>query len=115
MNYKMFIDDGRTPDFLSRSGFVRSSYIDMVVVRSSAAAISMMEELGVPSFISFDHDLGGDDTARRVVNWMMNALMDEKIVLPDDFDFFVHSQNPVGAKWIVDMMTGLIMEFGKEN
>jgi hypothetical protein len=107
----MFIDDERNPAFLERFGFTRVEYVDMIVVRSSGAAIRYMVEHGVPEFISFDHDLGGKDTSQVVVKWMIEALLDKKIELPYNFDFFVHSQNPIGAKWIFDTVTGMTDEF----
>lgn len=43
--------------------------------------------------ISFDHDLGGDDTSRRVANWMIeNNFWSEEIRL--------HTANPVGYEWL---------------
>ncbi len=112
MSYKMFIDDERSPSFLEKFGFTRSEYVDMVVVRSSQNAIQTIVKHGMPSFISFDHDLGGGDTGREVVKWLTESLLDDRIKLPVDFDFFVHSQNPVGAKWIADTMDGIVKEFG---
>ena len=97
MNYGMFIDDEREPG---------KSLLEMdlawVIARSSAGAISTMESMGCPSFISFDHDLGGDDTAMKVVNWMINEdLMQGRELgisfIEPGFAFCVHSQNPIGA------------------
>jgi hypothetical protein len=57
-----------------------------------------MLEKGVPSFISFDHDLGGPDSAMIVVNWLIETDMDFDLqLIPQGFDFFVHSANPPGA------------------
>lgn len=52
--------------------------------------------------ISFDHDLGGEDTTRPVVLYMC------------EFDFFpnkayVHSANPVGIEWL----TGMLDRYGR--
>ncbi len=44
-------------------------------------------------YISFDHDLGGDDTTRPVVNWMI-----ENEFYADDYN--VHSANYVGVEWL---------------
>jgi len=83
--YRMYIDDIRDPkgDF---------DYI----ARTSTDAIEMMS-IGCPTFCSFDHDLGGDDTAMRVVKFMVEADLDNPGWIPDNFTFFVHSANPVGA------------------
>jgi len=85
----MFIDDVRSPP-----GRVRFDHI----ARSSDAAIAMMEKDGCPGYISFDHDLGGDDTAMRVVNWMIERDMDEPGWIPEPFNWDVHSANPVGKE-----------------
>ena len=83
---RLYIDDIREPkgefDFIART---------------SNEAIRIMESLDCPEFISFDHDLGGDDTAMAVVKYMVNRDLDETGFIPDNFTFFVHSANPVGA------------------
>jgi len=83
---RLYIDDIRNPkgDF-------------ELIARNSDTAINLMRQTGCPNFISFDHDLGGDDTAMRVVKWMVEMDLDHKGWIPDDFTFFVHSANPVGA------------------
>ena len=88
---KIFIDDVREapPNF-------------DVTLRSSQEAILWMTVNGIPDHISFDHDLGGDDTAMVVVNWMIERDLDEGgRFIPSDFDFKVHSANPVGHKNIL--------------
>jgi len=84
--YRLYIDDIRDPkgdfDFIART---------------SNEAIRIMESQDCPNFISFDHDLGGDDTAMRVVKFMVEADLDNPGWIPDNFTFFVHSANPVGA------------------
>ena len=67
--YWLFIDDERPlPDRWKSSA----------AARSSDEAIALMDKRGCPRGISFDHDLGGDDTAMRVVNWMIKKDMDER-------------------------------------
>lgn len=101
MTYKLFIDDERFPP----DG-------EWVIARSSAEAIAIINAAGMPSFISFDHDLGGDDTARRFIVWLTDQIVDEHLTLPPGFSFYVHSQNPIGAEWIRGTMDGLIYHFG---
>ena len=50
-----------------------------------------------PQAISFDHDLGGDDTTRPVVLWMC-----EHEWWPTEC--FIHSANPVGRDWLAGMI-----------
>ncbi len=85
----MFIDDVRLPP----AGIVCDA-----IARSSDEAIAIMEKDGCPGFISFDHDLGGDDTAMCVVNWMIEKDMDEPGWIPDPFNWNVHSANPIGKE-----------------
>jgi hypothetical protein len=52
------------------------------------------------SYISFDHDLGGNsgsgyDIAKLLVDIDMNTPNDN-YRFDKDFDFYVHSQNPIG-------------------
>ena len=83
---KLYIDDIRNPKD------------DSFVARSSAEAIEFLQKFGCPGFISFDHDLGGDDTAMAVVNWMIEKDLDSSgDWFNKDFTFNVHSANPVGA------------------
>lgn len=48
--------------------------------------------------ISFDHDLGGDDTTRKVVLW----ICENDIPWPDIVR--VHTANPVGREWLEGMI-----------
>lgn len=87
MGYRLFIDDLRDP-------------IDpaWTVARSSAEAIALLLERGCPDEISFDHDLGGDDTAMAVVHRLIDLDLDaDGAFIPLTFRFSVHSANPVGA------------------
>lgn len=74
------------------------------VVTTSNAAIAFMktfQEEGLNRIereaISFDHDLGGDDTTRPVVLWMIENNFRFK-------SYNVHSQNPVGRDWLTSMI-----------
>lgn len=73
-------------------------------VTTSEAAIALLKNfqregmLWLPrEAVSFDHDLGGDDTSRKVVLWMIenNFRFD---------NYYVHSANPVGAEWLAGMI-----------
>lgn len=98
--YKLFIDDERFP--------VTN---DWMIARSSDEAIAFVAMYGMPIEISFDHDLGGNDTSRIFIMWMVDALLDDQITIPEGFTFSVHSQNPIGAEWIRSTMRGIISEF----
>jgi hypothetical protein len=97
--YKMFIDDERFP-----------VGDDFVICRTSDSAIQYMSHNGAPSYISFDHDLGGNDTAMKVVHWMINLDIDSGgSFLPDDFSYEVHSQNPVGRSNILGALSAYFL------
>lgn len=100
MTYRLFIDDLRDP-----------VADDWVVVRTSEDAIEYVASHGIPYEISFDHDLGGEDTSRRFVHWLSDELVVGRFSLPVDFVFGVHSQNYVGARWLVGTMNSLIRHF----
>lgn len=104
--YRMFLDDERHPP---RDGN------PWLVVRSSLEAKTFVSEFGVPTFISFDHDLGGEDTAMEFVNWMIDAILEGEAYLPEGFAFEVHSQNPIGAENIRNKLMGFITFLSKEE
>jgi hypothetical protein len=100
MTYRLFIDDERFP-----------VDDDWVIVRSSSEAIDMVISKGIPSRISFDHDLGGDDTSIVFINWLIDHLLDNNLKLPYVFSFYVHSQNPIGKENIISKMTQIEEHF----
>lgn len=62
--------------------------------KNSNKAISALIAFSSIDTISFDHDLGGDDTTRRVVMWLCeNGWGSIKTV-------YVHTANPVGREWL---------------
>lgn len=75
------------------------------VVRSSKEAVDYVSKNGVPDLISFDHDLGGEDTAIRFVNWLINRDLETPGFISQNFRFVIHSQNPIGAKNIEQLLS----------
>lgn len=94
----LYIDDIRNPDTSK----------DWIIVRSSSEAINFINKNGIPNFISFDHDLGGEDTARIVVNHLIEEVLNKNLAFPPGFTFKVHSANPVGAEWIHGTMCNFL-------
>jgi hypothetical protein len=101
--YKLFIDDERFP--------LRN---DWKIARTSNAAIRIVYENGMPQEISFDHDLGGDDTVMQFLKWLANYMLDHSWKFPRNFTYSVHSQNPVGVQNIKGYMNNLLKIIGKE-
>ena len=97
---KLFLDDLRTPP--------NEEYI---IVRSSDEAKEFVLSNGCPEFISFDHDLGGEDTAMIFVKWLVEQDLDNNgSVIPIDFQFNVHSANPCGAENIRSYLTSYLKQ-----
>lgn len=106
MNWRLFIDDERFPS--DKDG-------DMIIARTLEEVKDLVSDLGMPKFVTFDHDLGeGEYTGYDIAKWMVDMDLDTMIKLPDDFDFYVHSQNPRGKENIEGLLRGYL-EFKKDN
>lgn len=93
MGYQLFLDDERLPPNDGKQWMIARSY---------AEAVSLVETHGCPEVVSFDHDLGAVDgrvqkTGLDFAMYLVSRDLDADI-LPDDFFFTIHSQNPVGAE-----------------
>lgn len=67
MSYKLFIDDERFPVH---------AYDDWIIARSFKEVKALVEKIGMPSHVSFDHDLGKDQpTGFDIVKWMCEVDM----------------------------------------
>jgi len=123
---KLFLDDERDP--------YKVTWVDMPlgpweVVRSYEEFVGWMTKNGVPSFVSFDHDLG-PEAMRRVTTlkdnplydhtklkektgyhcslWLVEYCLEHKIKIPN---YQVHSLNPIGQENIRSVMeSGLKVE-----
>jgi len=93
--YRLFLDDERDPP---------SDGQEWIVVRTFDAAIAYVAANGMPGFISFDHDLGEEKTGYDFAKWLVDWLEENHI--PPEFDYYVHSQNPVGAANIESYLDG---------
>lgn len=95
--WKLYLDDERN---IPNHYCTKSIWY---ICRSSDDAKQMVLKHGIPKFISFDHDLGGNDTSMVFLKWLANEYYtDEKynknlnsLNIPQ---YVIHSQNPVGAK-----------------
>lgn len=91
----LWIDDLRTPPEGWTWAKTSDEAIEVLSRHLFSDGSEQIEE------ISFDHDLGGDDTTRPVVLWMC-----EMDYFPGTI--YVHTANPVGREWI----EGLINKYG---
>ena len=97
----LYIDDERTP----------STDHEWVVVRSYNEAIDYLEANPCPSYISFDHDLGDGPTGKDIATWMVRRDLNcepGNDYIPTDFQFNVHSANPVGRDNIKAVLEGYL-------
>lgn len=90
MNWTLFIDDERMPPWHADDSWL--------IARSFDEVKNLVADLGMPCFVSFDHDLGKNQpTGMDIAKWLVDQDLDG-IRFPLGFDFYVHSQNPVGKK-----------------
>lgn len=119
MGYKLFLDDKRNPvhcvSYMQhRIGRRNPIYLEngWVICRNFKSFVSTIEEMGLPDFVSFDHDLADEHyndildfgiidygsyvekTGYEAAKWLVNYCLDHKLELPE---YAVHSDNPVGA------------------
>lgn len=94
MTWNLFLDDDPMRDPIDGKR-------EWVVARNLEEVKALVEEIGMPSYISFDHDLGDHtEDGYDVAKWLVATDMlagEAKHNFPDNFDYYVHSQNPVGA------------------
>jgi len=88
---KLFIDDLRMPTYIHENNN------DWDIVTNYYDAVKYIKENGIPNIISFDHDLGEGKTAYDFVKWLVFEYDNGKR-FPNDFNFMIHSANPVGAE-----------------
>lgn len=94
---KIWIDDIRTPP--------DNLWLWAKDSKDALLCVDVLRLLNIPiEVVSFDHDLGGDDTTRPVVLWMC-----ENEFWPDECR--VHSANPVGIDWL----RGMIQRYAPEG
>lgn len=75
-----------------------------VVALNCEEAVSHVARLGLPTFVSFDHDLADGKDGIWFARWLVEADLDG-VRLPDDFGFEIHSSNPIGRENIDHLLT----------
>lgn len=125
MEYKLFLDDVRNP--VHCISYMRSRFRgypiylenEWVIARNYESFKNTIEEMGLPSFVSFDHDLcmehvnlvvdwdlyysfaDREMTGYDCAKWLVNYCLDHKKDIPP---FAVHSMNPVGTERIMNYL-----------
>lgn len=95
----LLIDDLRSP----LPDFAREH--DFAIVRTSQEALDLLSTHPVFDAVFFDHDLGGDDTTRRVATFLREQdFLGQKVQVGE---YYIHTANPVGGKWLTMELNGL--------
>lgn len=112
----LYLDDVRTPPKTRDWSFVARRVED--------AKQYCLEE-GCPSFVSFDHDMGGvfgasgsftcDPSGMDFAKWLVEEDQNSGgTFMPEDFRFHVHSSNPAGAANIQSLLDGYLAHRKRE-
>lgn len=124
MTWNLFLDDERNLEDVTWAPWqVRYMYRneEWVVARSYGDAMIEILNRGFPKFISFDHDLG--DETKYTGYDLAKQLVENDIISGDkesrqaykfciDFDFFVHSKNPIGKQNIESYLNNYLQHKG---
>lgn len=94
--YRLWVDDVRKMEdyYQTREGYPWTS------CTSSAQALKVLQDwqangIKCIDYMSLDHDLGGEDTTRRIILWMIDHNFKVRRL-------GVHTSNPVGAEWLLE-------------
>ena len=97
MTWNLFIDDERFPSKVTWGNETFYAIHRWTIARNMVQFQDLIKTYGFPSFVSLDHDLGADEpTGHDIAKWLIEADMDGVHRIPDNFNFYVHSRNPVG-------------------
>lgn len=116
MAWTLFLDDIRFPDQVK---YDYGPYRNVVICRNMDDAVWAVEQYGLPTKISFDHDLAdahyiigdGEKTGYTFAKWFCDYVMDNNLDLPDEFSFHVHSMNIIGAENIRKYMENFLNHY----
>jgi len=110
MSYTLFLDDLRDPPWWLGH--------EPVIARDVAEFKLAIFMYGVPSIISFDHDLGKFEsgeikpTAMVGLQWLIDEHLDGRRNLNEVQQVFVHSSNPAGVLNIMGLWDSFAAHIG---
>lgn len=101
MGYNLFLDDERAP--INAFNYTNDPIYhkwEWIVVKSYNEFVSYIETHGLPSFISYDHDLGdildeNEKTGFHCSKWIVDYCIENSLDVPP---YVIHSANGVGAR-----------------
>lgn len=114
MTWNLFIDDERNPEDVTwASWHIREKYRNEEWENACNiwdVQMFMLRHGGFPSFVSFDHDLGADTySGHDIAKFMVDAdMMSVPYGFSENFDFYVHSKNPVGKANIEGLLNSYL-------
>lgn len=109
---KLFLDDLRTVDMIYPSDMIDQ----FDVVRNFNDFKAYVIKNGLPDFISFDNDLGLDDSGKEAPDGYAAAkwLVYESGLDLKNLEFKVHSANPVASEQIRGLLNNYIKHLNSE-
>jgi hypothetical protein len=115
MTWKLFIDDERNLEDVTWAPFqIREKYRneEWVICRNGQEFMREFLSRGMPSYISFDHDLGEDSgTGYDILKLLIDVDIEtpnDAFRFPENFSFYVHSQNPIGKANIEGLLNSYL-------
>lgn len=111
--YKLFLDDIRTVDMVYKNW----SDKDFIIVRNFEDFKKTIMQKGLPEYISFDNDLGEDESGQVLPDGYHAAkwLVYESGLDLSKLNFYVHSANPVASKQIQGLLDNYIRHLRDES
>lgn len=104
MKWNLFLDDERYP--------INNKW-NWVIARNFDDAVWCVKHYGPPQSIYFDHDLGGTKNGYDFAKWFCDMIIDGYVSMPNDFQYYVHSQNPIGAENIRNYMDNFLKHYNE--
>lgn len=107
MAYALFIDDERKPPTHDGRNWI--------IARDKMDVELIIWREGFPSHVSLDHDLGTDYTGYDIAKWLVDLDMCGELLFPENFTYYVHSQNPIGKANIEGYLDNYLKQRVKSN
>lgn len=108
MTYKLFLDDYRHPSQVTWQMMPEGPF---VLVKTYQEFVDYITANGLPSYVSFDHDLADlhylgkyvtEKTGNECAQWLVDYCRERGVALPT---WQIHSMNPVGKQRIHATLT----------
>ncbi len=106
--YRLFLDDERMPPDDGNAYVICRSYQD---------AVYTILTMDMPYYMSLDHDLGTPETGLDFLHWLEKEILftKKKIKNFHNCEVYVHSQNPIGSKNMVNYIENLRKEYSYDD